>query len=113
MRRMSFFLTQRQYRDGSKDVTRRLGHANIEAGERFLAIEKGQGLKKGERQVVLGENVCVSARAERLDAITKADCAREGFPDMTPAQFVSMFCKHMGCKPETVVTRIEFRKCEK
>lgn len=107
---MSFWLTRRPYREGTKDVTRRLGWENAEAGDHFLAIEKGQGLKRGEKQVVMGENIVVSARRERLDAIDQSDVVREGFPDMTPAEFVAFFCKANSCKPDTIVTRIEFRK---
>lgn len=112
---MSFFLTQRQYLDGSKDVTRRLGKPRLKPGERFLGIQKGQGLKKGERQVVLGASECLSTRQERLDAITPDEVRREGFPDMTPAEFVEMFCKanrHKGCTPSTIVNRIEFRRVD-
>jgi len=113
VRRMSFFLTKRQFLDGSKDVTRRLGQWGIQPEEHFLGIEKGQGLKKGEKQVVLGECVCVSARGERLDAITTDDVRREGFPEMTPTEFVEFFCKAnraKGCEPSTIVNRIEFKK---
>ena len=46
----------------------------------------------------------------REDAITAADVAAEGFPQMTLAQFVSLFCRtHSGCGPGTEVTRIEWR----
>jgi hypothetical protein len=45
-----------------------------------------------------------------LDAITAADVATEGFPDWTPAEFVSFFCRtHRGCGLSTEVTRIEWR----
>jgi hypothetical protein len=59
-------------------------------------------------------NVEVTAvRRERLDAITAADVAAEGFPEMTPAGFVTFFCgTHHGCTPETEVTRIEWRYLE-
>jgi len=49
-----------------------------------------------------------SIRKERLDAITPADCVLEGFPEMTPAEFVAMYCKANKCNPDKVVTRIEF-----
>jgi hypothetical protein len=52
----------------------------------------------------------VSVRREPLDAITAADVATEGFPDWTPAEFVSFFCRtHRGCGLSTEVTRIEWR----
>ena len=44
-----------------------------------------------------------------LDAITKEDVVREGFPTMLPHVFVTMFCKNMGCTRNTIVNRIEFK----
>ena len=108
-RNMSFSLTTRQYRDRTKDVTRRLGWWNLKAGELVNGVEKAMGLRRGEKIVVLGRHRIVSTRAEMLNAITVEDCRREGFPEMTPAQFVDMFCKHNHCEPDTVVNRIEFQ----
>jgi hypothetical protein len=52
----------------------------------------------------------MSVRREPLDAITAADVAAEGFPQMTPAEFVAFFCRtHRSCGPGTEVTRIEWR----
>jgi hypothetical protein len=37
------------------------------------------------------------------------ECVLEGFPDLTPSEFVRMFCEsHKGCTRESVVNRIEF-----
>lgn len=110
MRRMSFALTEQQLLDGSKTVTRRLGWAFLKAGDDLLAVRKCMGLKRGERQTVLANIRVVSVRRERLYNITRSDVAREGFPDMSPAAFVNMFCKAMGCKPSAFVTRIEFKQ---
>lgn len=112
MRRMSFSLTTPQFMDGSKSVTRRMGWRFLKAGDHLLAIEKGMGLKKGEKQKVLGEIVVVSVRREVLYAITREDVAREGFPDMSRAQFVEMFCKANRCGMGSAVTRIEFQHVE-
>ena len=128
MRMMSFALTERQLMDGSKTVTRRAGWANLQPGERLLAVRKSMGLKAGEKAVALCEVEVVSVRRERLDAITPAEVLAEGFPEWTndPAAFVRMFCKHMRVpagevvgalkdarmRPMTgadLVTRIEFR----
>ena len=49
-----------------------------------------------------------SIRREPLNAITAADCKREGFPWMSPSDFVEFFCKAMHARPCTIVTRIEF-----
>lgn len=109
-RRMSFSLTEPQFLDGTKDVTRRLGWATLRAGDEIVAVRKCMGLRKGERQTVLGRIHVVSVRAERLDAVTPEDVRREGFPDLTPAEFVDFFCRSSRCSVNVVVTRIEFRK---
>ena len=112
MRRISFGLTIGQYRDGSKDVTRRLGWLHLQAGDRLLGVDKVMGFRKGEQATVLGELEVVSVRRERVDAIEQSDVRREGFPTMTPDGFVAMFCKAMRCTPDTLVTRIEYRKVQ-
>lgn len=112
MRRISFALTEQQFLDGSKDVTRRLGWRNVVPGQELLAVRKAMGLRKGERQHVLGPIRVKSVRFEPLSRITQEDCAREGFPNMTPTVFVTFFCGANGCKPDTEVTRIEFQRLE-
>lgn len=112
MRSISFALTTPQFLDGSKTVTRRLGWANLTPGTRLRAVEKAMGLKKGEHPKVLGEIEVVNVRRERLREITPPDVEREGFPHKSPPEFVAMFCSHMGCDPETEVTRIEFRRVD-
>jgi hypothetical protein len=49
MRNMSFSLTTPQVYAGTKTVTRRLGWRFAKAGQRVCAVEKGMGLKKGEK----------------------------------------------------------------
>jgi hypothetical protein len=110
MRLISFFLTTRQFLDGSKDVTRRLGWKNVKPGDRLMAVRKAQGLKKGEHPEKLGEIEVVASARIPLWAITVYDCAREGFPNLSPEGFISMFREHMGCRRNRIVTRIEFRK---
>ena len=112
MRNMSFSLTTPQFLEGSKTVTRRLGWRFLKPGDRVRAVEKAQGLKRGERVKPLGVIEIVSVRDEPLDAIDADDCRREGFPDLSPGQFVEMFCGSMGCKPSSLVRRIEFRRVE-
>lgn len=126
MRNMSFKLTTPQFIDGTKDVTRRLGWALLRKGEHFMAVRQAQGLKKGQKIEQLGECICKSNIPERLDWIgmfpvrgrpedmhTKPEVEREGFPDLTPEQFVDMFCKEMHCTPSTIINRIEFERCQK
>jgi hypothetical protein len=105
-------LTTPQFLDGSKDVTRRDGWANLKAGEHLMAVEKGQGLKKGEKVKRLGEIEVLQSEREPLHAICDhpGDCAREGFPEMTPMEFIEMYCRHNGGTPKKVITRIVFRR---
>jgi hypothetical protein len=101
---MAFSKTLEQMRARTKDITRRDGWLDAEPGEVVTAIEQGMGLKRGERQVVIGSIRIVSVRRERLGDITPPDCVREGFPDLSPAEFVAMY----GRPADHVVTRIEF-----
>jgi hypothetical protein len=121
MRLISFSLTTRQVRESTpektlKDVTRRMGWAYLEVGERLMGCEKVMGRRNGEPLVRIREIEVVSVRREQLRAITDdpvygaSECRREGFPEMTPKQFVRFFCaSHKGCRPEAIITRIEFK----
>ena len=107
-RNMSFMLTTRQFINRTKTVTRRLGWRFIKVGDIVTGCEKCQGLRRGEKVRRLGQIRIVGTRWESLNNITANDCAREGFPEMTPHDFVAFFCKHNKCAPEVVVNRIEF-----
>lgn len=120
-RHISFALTTPQFLDGSKTVTRRMGWAKLKAGDVLVAVEKSQGLKKGEKVKVLGAIEILDARREPLRRMIdepeygRDECRREGFPpphaNSDPATFVVFYCgSHKGCAPESVVTRIEFRR---
>ncbi len=119
MRNLSCQLTTAQILDGSKTVTRRLGWRDLKRGDLLQAIEKGQGLKKGEKVKRLRVIRVKSVRFELLGKMAKypdygrRECIREGFPDLTPPEFIAMFCaSHRSttgpCTPRTEVTRIEF-----
>jgi hypothetical protein len=116
---MSFALTTQQIRERSKRVTRRLNWLDLRPGELIQACEKCMGRKKGEPLVRLEVIRIVSVRRENLGRITSRpkygakEVKLEGFPDMTPAEFVAFFCKahRKGKKPITArdtVTRIAF-----
>lgn len=107
-RNISFFHTQHQIRAQTKTVTPRLGWLFLKPGDILNACEKCQGLGKGGKIKRLGPIQVISVRREFLSAITADDCKREGFPWMSPSDFVEFFCEAMGCKPGTIVTRIEF-----
>lgn len=109
MRLMSFMLTTRQIRERSKTVTRRIGWDMLKVGDVVCAVEKGMGLKRGQKIQRLAMLVVVDVRAEPLEAITADDVISEGFPEASPSEFISHFCRAMRCRPETIVNRIEFR----
>lgn len=112
MRNISFAHTTEQFLDGTKDVTRRLGWSTLQPGTRLRAVRKAMGLRPGEKMQPLGEIEVVSVSREELRVISAADVRREGFPEMSAAEFVTMYCTSFGCRPETIVTRIEFRKVD-
>jgi len=107
-RNMSFSLTTPQVKAGTKDVTRRLGWWNLRPGQILNAVEKGRGLKKGEKIKVIRQIFVVSAWAEPLWSINGCDIIREGFPKMTPFAFIGMFKKANRCAACVTVNRIEF-----
>jgi hypothetical protein len=106
---MSFMLTTEQYENRTKTETRRLGWRRICSGQIFMGVKKGQGLKKGEKVQKLHASQVTSAHIERLNQITQEGCVKEGFPHLTPEQFVEMFCQHNKCKPDALVTVIAFK----
>lgn len=114
-RNMSFSITTTQIRDRTKTVTRRLGWRTLKVGEPVNAVKKAMGLKKGEKVERLDVIVPVHKRRERLNrmlwdkAYGVREVINEGFPEMTPVEFVEMFCRANQCKPSAVITRIEFR----
>jgi hypothetical protein len=109
VRNISFAMTTDQVRNQTKTVTRRNGWRFLNQGDKLQPIEKGQGLKKGEKVVRIGEPITViKLSVERLDTITQEDVRKEGFPQMTPAQFVELYCKANKCQSDHPVTRIEF-----
>lgn len=122
MRNISFALTTDQVRKGTKTVTRRMGwqwlvDACARGAEVYLmACEKCMGRKKGEPLVRLRVIEVLDARRELLDAMIvdrdygQAECSAEGFPDMSPEEFVAFFQgSHAGCQIDSEITRIHFR----
>lgn len=110
MRLISFALTEPQFIDQSKDVTRRLGWTVLKAGDHLMGCRKIQGRRNGEPIVKLGEIIVHTTRREALNLITPDEVRREGFPDRTPEWFIEFFCDtHADCTPNTIITRIAFR----
>lgn len=116
-RRMSCSMTIDAVRDRTKTVTRRHPDTwrTLKPGDRLTLIEKGMGLAKGAKQVVLAEVEVVSVRVEPLYRVTPFECELEGFPHLTPMQFVAMWLKSHGyvdADPEhtgVLCRRIEWR----
>jgi hypothetical protein len=118
VRNMSFSLTTEQMRRRTKDVTRRCAWWKLRAGDRVMAVEKGMGLKAGEKAVRIHAIEILSVRPERLDKMLTEltygmdEVRREGFPEMSPLEFVTMFCATHDTRKArgaTIVNRIEFR----
>ena len=110
MRDMAFTITTQQMYSGTKTVTRRLGWWLLKPGDIVMAVEKGMGLKKGEHVKKIYPIEIVKTSGEPLSVISQREVILEGFPEMTPKQFVDMFCLANDCRPYFTVNRIEFRK---
>jgi hypothetical protein len=107
-RNMSFALTTQQARNRTKTVTRRLGWWFLRPGDIIQQVLKSMGLKKGEKVEKIHLIRILNTWPEPLSVITHDEVRREGFPDMTPSDFIDMFCKHNNCQPDAIVNRIEF-----
>lgn len=79
-RRMSVSMTLDAVRDRTKTVTRRHVDSwkHLQAGDRLTLIEKGMGLPKGAKQVVVCEVEIVDVRVEPLRLVTDDEVKREG-----------------------------------
>ena len=110
MRNMSFFLTTEQILNQTKTVTRRMGWYFLKPGDIIMACVKCQGLKKGEKIEKICQLKILNTRREHLSEITKDDCIKEGFPEMSHYDFTSMFIKFNKLKSynDCYVNRIEF-----
>ena len=111
MRNMSFLMTTEQVRNKTKTVTRRFGWWSLKPGTQLWAVEKSQGLKKGEKVVRICQIEVVSVHKEQVKSICfkKNDIKREGFPGMCLFDFIMMLCKIGHCFPDRDVNRIEFK----
>lgn len=116
MLNMSFALTTPQILAREKHVTRRLGWLRLKQNDCLSPVKKCMGLRPGEKiERLRGPLQVVSTRREPLNRMLqdlkygKEECRKEGFPDMSPEEFVAFFCaSHKGCQPDTLLTRIEF-----
>jgi len=93
-RNMSFMLTTDQIRNKAKTVTRRVGWWYLQTGDIVNAVEKGMGLKKGEKIKRICQIRIKSALLQELilEKITQEECNKEGFPDLSPQEFIDFIC---------------------
>ena len=83
-----------------------------------MAVEKGMGLKKGEKIKQLGLIEIVSVRAEPLAAMIDdiqyghEELRREGFPfgHDDPVDFVHDIARHYNKPIQAYINRIEFKR---
>lgn len=122
MRNISFSLTTAAVRARQKTVTRRVGWRRLKPGTVLQAVEKSQGLKRGERAVKICQIRVLSTRLERLDELVNPqhpegglaygvrEMVLEGLPEKTPGQFIhDWVMRYRGVTfSGTVVNRIEF-----
>lgn len=108
-RLMSVAFTEQAVRDRTKTVTRRKGWLHLLPGQRLTLCRKVMGRKPGEPLVRIADVQVVAVRREPLSAITADEVAREGFPGMSPAEFIRrFFVDAQGIQPGDLVTRIEW-----
>lgn len=113
-KRMSCRLTQPQVRNRTKTCTRRdpATWVDTKPGHLITLIEQGQGLKLGQKQVVLDTVRCLQNYLEPLAMITQQDVIAEGFPDWTPEQFIEFYCREKGGEPVQMVRIIRWEYLE-
>lgn len=81
----------------------------LKPGDELTLCPKVRGRRAGEPLERIVTVEVVSVRREPLSAITAADTIAEGFPSMSPQEFVEFFCAtHKGVQPDTEITRIEW-----
>lgn len=113
---MSCSLTLDAVRDRRKTVTRRAVETwqSLAVGDHLTLIEKGMGLAKGERQIVVAEVEIVSVRIEPLSRMRQraygiTECEAEGFPQMQRHEFIEFWMRsHHETDPNVLVRRIEW-----
>lgn len=111
-RLMSVAFTEQAVRDRIKTVTRRKGWTFLKPGDRLTLCRKVMG-RKGAPLVRVAEVEVVAVSREPLSAITAEEVAREGFPGMTPEEFIRrFFTDAQGIPADLDVTRVEWRYLE-
>ncbi len=105
---MSFSFTTEQIRNRTKTVTRRLGWKDLRPGTILTACEKCMGLKLGEKVKKICRIRVISVSREHLHDLTQEEIDKEGYPGMSPPEFVEKITKSNRKNYIDYVTRIEF-----
>lgn len=87
-------MTTKQMYAREKTHTIRDGWWDLKPGDVLMAVEKCQGLKKGEKIVPICPIRIVKTRRSNLYHVSKALCVREGFPNLSPVGFAEMLMQH-------------------
>lgn len=97
-RRMSCSMTVDAVRDRTKTVTRRHPDTwqTLQPGDPLTLIEKGMGLPKGAKQVILAEVEIIDVRVEPIALVDADEVAREGMAHMTPREFIDFWLAGHG-----------------
>lgn len=101
-------MTIEQIRNKTKTVTRRLAWWDLNPGEIIKAVERTRGLKKGEKINQLALIRIISIREEPLNIVNEDELIKEGFPEMTTTEFITMLSEYYKVPPSTSFNRIEF-----
>lgn len=115
MTNMAFSKSIIPMREFRKTVTRRYGQHNAKPAQIIQAVEKAQGIPKGEHVVPICEIQLLTPRWERADrmitdqAYGEREVILEGFPEMKPSEFVEMLCDMNKKRADELVHRLEFR----
>ena len=111
MDNMSFALTTEQVRAQTKTVTRRQGWTDAQPGDIVQPVVKRRGIPKGGHVEKIGCPIrFLSVDREPITEVhlRPHEVEREGFPDWTPDQFITFYCKENHVQPGYLCTRIEF-----
>jgi len=112
---MSFALTTTAMYLGRKYVTRRTGWNFAKPDDVYTAVEKAQGLKKGQHVKKIGDIRIVTTEKTNLGALIVdkpygyREVILEGFSGMTPSEFCDLFQEHNSkITYHTKINRIQF-----
>ena len=92
MKQQSYFYTMEQFLARRKDITRRK-KCQFSPGEHYYAVDRMQGLKKGQKRLILGECECLSNVPEKVEEIIKRPVRASSF--MYEWESARLCCRHI------------------